>query len=349
MPREGSWPSGGLKVIFEYASRLAEDGYDIKLIYPLFRINESIDWLHKIVYIFVFLKIKLTGSFKPTNWFILNKKIHNKLVWSLETYCYENKAIYIATAIHTAYSLNKYNIPSTRKFYFIQGYENWAFTDQQVIDSYHFPMHKIAISRWLEKIIEAEGESCSIVYNGFDFNVFRIKKAIKNRSKSHIICLYHKSKLKDFQVAKAAFERVKAVCPELRITLFGVPPDPVLPKWYSYYQKPNKEILSDLYNEASIYVGPSRVEGWGLTIGEAMLCGCAVACTNNSGYLEMAKNNDTALVSEIGDADALAQNIISLINDDELRYRIARAGNRFIQKFSIEDSYLKFRKIITSE
>ena len=77
-----------------------------------------------------------------------------------------------------------------------------------------------------------------------------------------------------------------------------------------------------------------------------MICGAAVACTDNKGYLEMAKDGETALVSPIKDSKALAENIIRLINDDELRYRIATNGNRFIQRFTWDESYAKLKRTL---
>ena len=329
MPREASWPSGGLKVVFDYANRLAKDGFAVKLVYPMFRIDETFDLLHRIIYWFVFLRIKLNNSFKPSSWFRLDKRIEQKFVWSLETYAYNKSDLHIATAVHTAYSLNQYCLPYQQKYYFIQGFENWVYSNDEVIASYHFQMYKIVISQWLQDLLCEVTEKADFVPNGFDVKSFRIINNIRKRNPYRIVSLYHSA--------------------ELKVSFFGVPPSPNLPEWYTYYRQPSKEKLVELYNDAAIYVGTSKVEGWGLTVGEAMLCGCAVACTNNKGYLEMAKDNDSALVSEVGDAEALAENIIRLVKDDNIRFRIAEAGNAFIQGFNIEASYEKFKAIVTQE
>ena len=60
----------------------------------------------------------------------------------------------------------------------------------------------------------------------------------------------------------------------------------------------------------------------------------------------MAKDGETALVSPIKDAQALANNIIRLIKDDELRHRIARSGNEFIKQFNCESSYKKLKETL---
>ena len=55
----------------------------------------------------------------------------------------------------------------------------------------------------------------------------------------------------------------------------------------------------------------------------------------------MAKDGETALVSPIENAVALAQNIIRLIEDDVLRCRIAKNGNEFIKQFNWDIAYKK--------
>ena len=37
MPRACMEPAGGFKVIFEYANRLAKDGFSVEIIYPMIR------------------------------------------------------------------------------------------------------------------------------------------------------------------------------------------------------------------------------------------------------------------------------------------------------------------------
>ena len=131
------------------------------------------------------------------------------------------------------------------------------------------------------------------------------------------------------------------------MNLFGVYAKPInLPDWYVYFQMPDKDTLNRIYNEAAIYVGASHTEGWGLTVGEAMQCGCAVACTNNGGYVVLAHHEETALVSPVKDVDALAKNIIRLLEDQELRFRLAENGNRNVKQYTWERSYKRLRNIL---
>ena len=135
--------------------------------------------------------------------------------------------------------------------------------------------------------------------------------------------------------------------PNLKLILFGVEPGPDnLPDWIEYYQQPSISQLRKLYNSAAVFIGTSSSEGWGLTVGEAMLCGCAVACTDNGGYKAMAIDGQTALVSPVDDEVSLKQNIVRLITDQKLRTTLALQAAEYVKKFDFNTQADKFMKLI---
>ena len=340
LPGRGTVPVGGFKVVFEYANKLAADGISVELVYPRINDHRRFDLVRTLLYGLNFFYKHLTRQYK-TRWFPLDRRIRERWVWRLDACRLDKKAAVVATAIETAFSLhrNKRAKKGENLFYLIQDFENWAYTDAQVIESYHLPMKKFVISRWLQKIVEDCGEKAVYVPNGFDAEAFRLSMPVEERTAQHLVCLYHEDPRKDLPTLFAALQRVREHIPTLQVSFFGVYPPPALPPGCTYHRCPERALLNQLYNSAAIYVGASKVEGWGLTLGEAMLCGCAVACTDNRGYLEMARQGETALISPVGDADALAANVCRLIEDDALRHRIAHAGHRFIQSFDPQRSY----------
>lgn len=345
-PHPVAGPTGGYKVVYEYANRLVADGHKVNIVY-----SGSLFWRKKPLYFKLtncvrYLQMLIKG-YGCRKWFNLDKRVKEHLTFSLNYRHVPKSDIYICTSPYTAMYAKDY--PTESKYYLIQGYENWgAVTDEMLRETYHYPLKKIVISRWLQEIIENdEREKCTLIYNGFNFNDFKEDIKICDKDKHCVTMLYHTLELKGAKYGLEALEIVKKQIPQLRANLFGTPPaPPLLPEWITYNQLPSKEKLNEIYNNGSIFIGTSSVEGWGLPIGEAMICGTAVACTNNKGYLEMAKDGDTALVSPIKDAQALANNIIRLIKDDELRHRIARNGNEFIKQFKWDDSYKKLKETL---
>ena len=346
MPHDGIVSSGGYKVVYEYANRFAKDGLSVSIVYTNTKRSHSVTLKSKLRDFARYVVRSINKGYR-SKWFNLDKRIRLKWVWSLETWCPRGKCSVVATAVETAYSLKNY--PSyIQKFYFIQDFENWFYSNRQVLESYHFPMKKIVIARWLQQIVEFCGENAVLIPNGFDFRAFSCLQPIEQRDRYSIICMYHVDKRKGIDVAFNTFERVMSKYPQTRIILFSVYDRPKdLPEYCDFFKQPGIKSLNQLYNQAAIYVGPSHIEGWGLTVGEAMQCGCAVACTDNKGYLEMAQNGVTALTSPVGDAAALAENIIHLIENDGLRIRIAKNGESFIHNFDIDESYNSFKSIIT--
>ena len=341
-PSPASGPTGGYKVAYEYANRLVTDGYRVNIVYA-----GSIFWAQKTLYYKLTNCVRyiqrLLKGFSCRNWFPLDKRVKEVFAFSLNYRHVPKSDIYIATSPYTAMYVKDYPVESSRKFYLIQGYENWGnITDEMLRNTYHYDMQKIVISQWLGNVMEEENEDYTLIQNGFDFNYFKLSTNICNRDKLKIAMAYNSTPLKGCKYAIEALKIVKQKYPELTVNIFGAEPRPkYLPEWYHYEQQPNMQIHNKIYNESAIFIASSLNEGWGLTVGEAMICGAAVACTDNLGYREMAKDEETALLSPIKGSKALANNIIRLIEDDELRFRIAENGHKFIKKFSWDTSYMK--------
>lgn len=204
----------------------------------------------------------------------------------------------------------------------------------------------IVISSWLGNRVKKSGADYTLIKNGFDFNYFKLTNPIETRNPFHISMLYHWSSRKGCDFGLAALKKLKIKYPQLSATFFGTPNPPEdLPEWIEYCQKPDKDTHNRIYNESAIYLAPSLQEGWGLTVGEAMICGCAIVCTDTLGFKEMVVDGENGLIAPIGNAEALADKMESLLKDDCLRQEIAKRGNASIQQFTWDDSYNKLKKL----
>lgn len=84
-------------------------------------------------------------------------------------------------------------------------------------------------------------------------------------------------------------------------------------EWRGYV---SDEELIQAYQKASVFVLPSRYEGFGLPVLEAMACGCPVVCGRHSSLPEVA--GEAAVYADIDSADAVAQAVLNLLNDPRL-------------------------------
>ena len=92
--------------------------------------------------------------------------------------------------------------------------------------------------------------------------------------------------------------------------------------------------LPALFSGSSLFVYPSRYEGFGLPVLEAMACGVVVVCSSSSSVGEVA--GDAALTFEPDDEGALAEALARGLQDDELRVTLRARGLAHATNFTWE-------------
>lgn len=360
-------PVGGYKVVYEYANRFVAAGWNVAIAYPFCSPGnrfpkyfwESPFHAVNLFRSYVVWKLKtMLGRLRGGAWFPLDRRVRK--IYPLQysrrfPRRFPRGTKFIATYITTVRDLNRFMVPTSDKVNLIQGFEAWfGVTPEEVLETYRFPMQRVAISEWLcEKVREA-GTTAVKISNGLDFEYFRNNRTegeagVSSATKVEIAMLWHGDTLKRTEDALEALRLVKVEHPEIHVTAFGVPDTPPnLPDWFTYVQKPDRDRHNRIYNEADIFVASSEQEGWGLTPCEAMICGAAVCCTDIGGYREFAKDGETALMSPPRDPKALAANICRLIADPALRARIAKAGSEKVREFSWERSFEMMKRLLTT-
>ncbi|MFJ3229104.1 glycosyltransferase family 4 protein [Streptomyces sp. NPDC086783] len=148
--------------------------------------------------------------------------------------------------------------------------------------------------------------------------------------------------VKRYDLLISAFDRVRAQRPDWRLRIYG-----------GGRQKDRLRALIDelgLYNhvflmgpahpiepewaKGSIAAVTSSLESFGMTIVEAMRCGLPVVSTDcPHGPGEIIDNGVDGRLVEVGNAAAVAEGLLELINDDGLRLRMADAALKDSERF----------------
>lgn len=342
LPGFSRTPIGGYKMVFEYANRLVKEGYNVSI---LFLNQGKLSHYNLPAFIEKILAHVFT-QIEP-RWFVLDKRIQK--VSSLDENYKEkikNLDICFATAVETVSEV-KSNLQAKRKFYFIQDYENWHVSDKFVTDTYGIGFKNIVISKWLKNIVDKYSNEPSILIpNAIDTEIYKNNILIEKRKPHTIALLYHTAPHKGLKYAFEVLKEVKALYPDLQVTMFGQFPKPEIPDWITYYRSASQAKTVEIYNTAEVFLCSTLAEGYGLTGIEAMACGSCLVSTEYTGVKEYAVNGYNALLSPVKDVQAQVNNIVRVFEDEQLRKKISSNGIQSVKQFSWDNAMKKFNKAI---
>jgi glycosyltransferase involved in cell wall biosynthesis len=216
---------------------------------------------------------------------------------------------------------------------FLQGHGVFPAAVEEL--ALRLPGPKVCVGSWLARLVVERGVPASDVVhipNGVDPRRFWIRRPIEDRSPS-VAMNFDPYPAKRGRVGIEAVERLRRQL-DVPGTVFGtIPQERELATGVDFVLSPSQDALAErIYNEASMFLQPSRQEGFGMCAVEAMACGCALVTTANGGSADYAFDGETALVCG-GDAGQMADALGRLVHDDELRRRLAVNGARYVERF----------------
>jgi glycosyltransferase involved in cell wall biosynthesis len=105
----------------------------------------------------------------------------------------------------------------------------------------------------------------------------------------------------------------------------------------------NRTDVQTLLEDADIFVLPSRYEGFGLALLEAMAVGLPVIAADIDGPAELLADGSNGIKFKVGSAEDLADKITGLAERPDVASRLAKSAQRFVTKLDIakmRDQYL---------
>jgi glycosyltransferase involved in cell wall biosynthesis len=114
------------------------------------------------------------------------------------------------------------------------------------------------------------------------------------------------------------------------------------PAWVQHVERASDDTLDALYRRALLLAFPSRYEGFGFPVLEAMARGCPVVASDTASIPELA--GDAAVLVPAGDAAALAAAITDLIHHDAARKDLAARGRTRAARFRWDASAVGHRQ-----
>jgi len=148
-----------------------------------------------------------------------------------------------------------------------------------------------------------------------------------NRRKGHLLLL-------------KSMQKVKESVPDFKLTIAGVLSDEIyygeliaavtnydLNENIQFKTNASFEEVLALYRSAEIFVLHSQEESQGIVFCEAMAARMPIVATNVGGIPWVVQNNINGLLSDFGDIDTFANNIIKLMNDESVRVKMSELNH----------------------
>lgn len=336
-------PVGGYRVVYEYANHLVARGHETTVVHtrelPNWKPSGSgsvYNWLRG-----KSAKMRNTILTPSVSWQPVDARVRMLFVPSPLPRCIPDGDAVFATFWPLAELVAGYPDVKGKKFHLVMDFYPYLGTKDEIENAWQFACRKAAISKWLCDVVLKSGVSrdeVTAIPIGIDGGRFLMSKPVESR-KNVIAMMVHPAAYKAAEDGIKALEFARKKNGNFRVVCFGsFPRHKALPSWMDYKQNVPEKELVNLYNAAKIFVSSSLMEGFALPPAEAMACGCAVAATDSGGIREYAEHEKTALLSPPGNPEALAENMLRLLEDDSLRVRLAESGHERIKQFTWEKS-----------
>ncbi len=333
-------PMGGAAVVYRHAAGLAARGHEVTVTAP--RRGEGMrGWMMRAA---VVLRDRVHGVeraplFDPAG--VRTVEVAAPAALSARGY----DAV-IATGHQTApWVSHLAEREEARPFYFLQHDERYLSPSAE--RTWHLPMTRLAVARWIAETIEAHGETVSaVIPNALDPADFALDRPIEGRG-PRVVALYHRLSVKGPDTLVRALDRLRDLVPGVGADVVSArPPSHRLPGWVDLHVRPDRDALRAIYNRAAVCLHTSRLEGWGLVPMEAAACGCAVVATASRGVAEFLRDGRSMVEVPVEDANALAAAAARLLLDPAERTRVVRAGMDDVARFSWAASTDLFEQVL---
>jgi glycosyltransferase involved in cell wall biosynthesis len=186
---------------------------------------------------------------------------------------------------------------------------------------------------WLTTFLrERMGLESTLLLGGVNREMFHPRKRPPNE-KFRILCSGDPRPRKGTEAIHEAVELARRKCADLVLETYhgrGIP----------------QHQMAGVYTAADLFIEASSQAGWNNPAAEAMACEVPLVCTDIGGVRDFAIHEETALLVPHGDIRAMADAILRVADDAELRARLTSAGLASIGRFDWDQSADRLLEIL---
>lgn len=215
----------------------------------------------------------------------------------------------------------------------------------------------MAISESTKRDLVGRGikpEKISVVECGLDHNLYRESGVA--RDPKLVLYLGRLRKYKCVHLLIKAMTKVRDSVPGARLVIIGDGPYKAelerlatalgLSDVVEFKGHVSSNEKVKLLCQAAVMANPSPKEGWGLTVVEANACGVPVVASRSPGLVDSIRDGETGFLVEHGNVEQLAQKMVEILLNEELRKRLSRGAIQWASRFTWEGCAQKTAELI---
>jgi L-malate glycosyltransferase len=206
-------------------------------------------------------------------------------------------------------------------------------------------------SGYLVDVFSEFGLEAEAVPNIVDLSQFSFR--VRHPLRPHLVCTRGFHTYYSIDVVVKAFAEVKKAFPDAQLDLVGGGPeeapirsliDDLKLSGIKFCGVASRQEIGRFYDRADIFINASRLDNMPVSILEAFASGTPVVSTAPEGMRYLVDHERTGLLSEVGDPQALANNVIRILRDSNLAARLAANAHEESRRYSwpiVREQWLK--------
>lgn len=116
-------------------------------------------------------------------------------------------------------------------------------------------------------------------------------------------------------------------------------------KFHGYVDEKTKRTLLE---KAWVYIAPSRVEGWGITVIEANACATPAVGFDVPGLRDSIIDGKTGLLTDEDNPKVFAEDVAMLLNDNKLRRQLGKNARKWAEEHSWDKTADELERVFVS-
>ena len=188
---------------------------------------------------------------------------------------------------------------------------------------------------WASERFGIERTRCFVVGNGLRDELLAAAETVETGD--HVAIVGSWNPRKGCLTAATAMSKIAAHNPRARFRLLGTVADerqvlssldPQLRPRVTVIPRYQNAELPRLLAGCGVIVAPSLAEGFNIALREAAACGLAPVASDIPAHRDFVEHGNNGLLFPVGDAEALARQVLRALDDPELRRRLAEQAAR---------------------